>query len=127
VPIVITTCTRCRQGICKQDDSCRKSATVRCDYCADGNRGGCDLVSIVRLAYALANVYRFLCSLAGVLIVSMLFSVPTITLLLLLAGPQPAGRALRLRAPALSLRVPSIHLIRSLLTSAVSLLIRAHL
>jgi hypothetical protein len=127
VPMVIATCTRCGQGICKQDDPCRKSATARCDHCADGNRGGCDLVSIVRLACALANVYRFLRSLAGVSIVSMLFGVPTTTPSLLPAGPQPAGRALRLRAPASSLRVPSIHSIRSSLTSAVSPPIRAHL
>lgn len=42
---LIATCTRCVQTIADQKERCNKPAHRRCDHCADGNRGGCTLVS----------------------------------------------------------------------------------
>lgn len=49
IEALIATCSRCVQAIASQKKKCRKPSSQRCDHCAEGNRGGCDLVSICPL------------------------------------------------------------------------------
>lgn len=50
----VATCLRCAQSIVKQKEVCDKPEHRRCKHCAHGNRGGCSLVSVLKVEFVSA-------------------------------------------------------------------------